>query len=105
MPVWILQAHEFRIIYSRVMPWNVPDNQVNFNFDIRTAGLGEQIACVYDWTYEALNKKQRDRIRGTLLEKVITPVRGDYEFHWWTSSYRCNWTGVCLLFNGHGIFG
>ncbi len=24
MPVWTLQAHEFSIIYSRVMPWNVP---------------------------------------------------------------------------------
>lgn len=95
MPVWISQAHEFPIIYSRVMPWNVPDNQINFNFDIRTASLGEQIACVYDWTYEALNKTQRDRIRGTLLEKVVTPVRGDYEFHWWATSYRCNWTGVC----------
>ncbi|HKK73484.1 MAG TPA: heparinase II/III family protein [Saprospiraceae bacterium] len=95
MPVWVLQAHEFPIIYSRVMPWNVPDNQVNFNFDIRTAGLGESIACVYDWTYEALEDWQRDRIRGALLEKVITPVRGDYEFHWWATSYRCNWTGVC----------
>jgi hypothetical protein len=29
------------------------------------------------------------------LEKVITPVRGDYDFHWWATSYRCNWTGVC----------
>lgn len=95
MPVWVSQAHEFPIIYSRVMPWNVPDNQVNFNFDIRTASLGERMACVYDWTYEALDKAQRDRIRGTLLEKVVTPVRGDYEFHWWATSYRCNWTGVC----------
>lgn len=95
MPVWVSQAHEFPIIYSRVMPWNVPDNQINFNFDIRTATIGEQVACVYDWTYEALDKAQRDRIRGTLLEKVVTPVRGDYEFHWWATSYRCNWTGVC----------
>jgi hypothetical protein len=95
MPVWILQAHEFPIIYSRVMPWNVPDNQVNFNFDIRTATIGEVMSCVYDWTYYALEGWQRDRIRGALLEKVITPVRGDYEFHWWATSYRCNWTGVC----------
>jgi len=95
MPVWILQAHEFPIIYSRVMPWNVPDNQVNFNFDIRTATIGELMSCVYDWTYNALEGWQRDRIRGALLEKVITPVRGDYEFHWWATSYRCNWTGVC----------
>ena len=95
MPVWILQAHEFPIIYSRVMPWNVPDNQVNFNFDIRTASIGEKIGCMYDWTYEVLDDSQRDRIRGALLEKVITPVRGDYEFHWWATSYRCNWTGVC----------
>ncbi|MEL7117914.1 MAG: heparinase II/III family protein [Bacteroidota bacterium] len=95
MPIWILQAHEFSIIYSRVMPWNVKDDQVNFNFDIRTSTLGQSIALVYDWTYSVLTKPQRDRIRGALLEKVITPVRGDYEFHWWATSYRCNWTGVC----------
>lgn len=95
MPVWSYQAHEFSIIYSRVMPWNVPDNQVNFNFDIGSATTGQIIAWVYDWTYPALEQWQRDRIKGALLEKVITPVRGDYEFHWWSTSYRCNWTGVC----------
>ena len=30
--------------------------------------------------YPALNKAQRDRIRGALLEKVITRVRGDLNF-------------------------
>jgi hypothetical protein len=95
MPVWTIQAHEFDIIYSRVWPWNVPDNQVNFNFDIGSAMKGQSISLVYDWTYDALKPEQRDRIKGALLEKVITPVRGDYDFHWWASSYRCNWTGVC----------
>lgn len=95
MPLWTLQAHEFDIIYSRVWPWNVEDDQTNFNFDIGSATTGQIIAWVYDWTYQALEKRQRDRLRGALLEKAITPVRGDYDLHWWASSYRCNWTGVC----------
>jgi len=95
MPTWTHQAHEFDVIYSRVWPWNVPDQQVNFNFDLGSATTGQTLAWIYDWTYHALKKPQRDRLRGALLEKAITPVRGDYEFHWWTSSYRCNWTGVC----------
>ncbi|MEO1452117.1 MAG: heparinase II/III family protein, partial [Bacteroidota bacterium] len=53
------------------------------------------LAWVYDWTFPALDKRQRDRLRGALLEKAITPVRGDYDLHWWASAYRCNWTGVC----------
>ncbi|MEM9983600.1 MAG: heparinase II/III family protein [Bacteroidota bacterium] len=95
LPLWTLQAHEFEIIYSRVWPWNVDDDQVNFNFDLGSATTGQTLAWVYDWTYDALSKPQRDRLRGALLEKAITPVRGDYEFHWWAASYRCNWTGVC----------
>ncbi len=30
-----------------------------------------------------------------LYEKVIAPMRGDYDTHWWASAYRCNWSGVC----------
>lgn len=99
-PSWTMQAHTFPIIYSRIMPWNVPDDQVNFNFDLGNSATGRSLALMYDWTYDALSIPQRDKIRGALLEKVITPVRGDYEFHWWTTSYRCNWTGVC--FSGFG---
>ncbi len=95
MPLWTLQAHEFDIIYSRVWPWNVPDDQVNFNFDIGTATTAQIIAWVYDWTYPALDKPQRARLRNALLEKAITHVRGDYDLHWWATAYRCNWTGVC----------
>lgn len=95
LPTWTWQAHEFPIIYSRVMPWNVPDDQVNFNFDLGNAGTGMYISLVYDWLYPALETAQRDRIRGALLEKVITPVRGDFEFHWWATAYRVNWVGVC----------
>ncbi|MEM9329587.1 MAG: heparinase II/III family protein [Bacteroidota bacterium] len=95
MPFWNHQAHEFDIIYSRVWPWNVADDQVNFSVDIGSATKGQQIGWVYDWIYDVLTKEQRDRIKGALLEKVITPVRGDYDFHWWATSYRCNWTGVC----------
>jgi hypothetical protein len=95
LPTWTMRAHEFPIIYSRVMPWNVPDGQVSFNFDHFNGDAGREMAYVYDWLHPALSQRQRDRIRGALIEKVITPVRGDYEFHWWATAYRCNWCGVC----------
>ena len=103
LTTWTQRAHEFPIIYSRIMPWNVPDDQVNFNFDHYNGDSGRMMAAVYDWLYPALNQAQRDRIRGALLEKVVTPVRGDYEFHWWATAYRCNWCGVCN--SGVGLTG
>lgn len=103
LTTWTLRAHEFPIIYSRIMPWNVPDDQVNFSFDHNNGDTGRMMGTVYDWLYPALNDAQRDRIRGAILEKVVTPVRGDYEFHWWATAYRCNWCGVCN--SGVGIAG
>ncbi len=95
LPSWTFRSHEFPIIYQRIMPWNVDDDQVSFSFDHSNGGSGRQMAAIYDWLYPALTLPQRDRIRGALIEKVITPVRGDYEFHWWATAYRCNWCGVC----------
>jgi len=103
LTTWTQRAHEFPIIYSRIMPWNVPDDQVNFNFDHFNGDSGRMMAAVYDWLYPALTQAQRDRIRGALLEKVVTRVRGDYEFHWWATAYRCNWCGVCN--SGVGLAG
>jgi hypothetical protein len=103
LKTWTQRAHEFPIIYSRIMPWNVPDDQVNFNVDITNCDAARMMAAVYDWLYPALNEAQRDRIRGALIEKVVTPVRGDYEFHWWATAYRCNWCGVCN--SGIGLTG
>ena len=103
LTTWTQRAHEFPIIYSRIMPWNVPDDQVNFNFDHINGDAGRMMAAVYDWLYPALNQAQRDRIRGALIEKVVTRVRGDYEFHWWATAYRCNWCGVCN--SGVGLTG
>ncbi|KPL14023.1 MAG: hypothetical protein AMS26_12205 [Bacteroides sp. SM23_62] len=103
LTTWTQRAHEFPIIYSRIMPWNVPDDQVNFNFDHFNGDAGRMMAAVYDWLYPALSQAQRDRIRGALLEKVVTRVRGDYEFHWWATAYRCNWCGVCN--SGVGLAG
>lgn len=103
LTTWTMRAHEFPIIYSRIMPYNVPDDQVNFNFDHRNGDAGRMMAAVYDWLYPALNEAQRDRIRGALIEKVVTRVRGDYEFHWWATAYRCNWCGVCN--SGVGLTG
>lgn len=98
---WAYRAHEFPIIYSRVWPWNVNDDRVVFSFDIRTGDMAYDLASVYDWLYPALNKRQRDRIRGGLLENAITRVRGNFEYHWWATSYRCNWCGICL--SGLGV--
>lgn len=103
LTTWTQRAHEFPIIYSRIMPWNVPDDQVNFNFDHYNGDAGRMMAAVYDWLYPALTQAKRDRIRGALLEKVVTRVRGDYEFHWWATAYRCNWCGVCN--SGIGLTG
>ena len=103
LTTWTRRAHEFPIIYSRIMPYNVPDDQVNFNFDHYNGDAGRMMAAVYDWLYPGLNEAQRDRIRGALLEKVVTRVRGDYEFHWWATAYRCNWCGVCN--SGVGLTG
>ena len=103
LTTWTQRAHEFPIFYSSIMPWNVPDDQVNFNFDHFNGDSGRMMAAVYDWLYPALNRAQRDRIRGALIEKVITRVRGDYEFHWWATAYRCNLCGVCN--SGVGLAG
>lgn len=103
LTTWTQRAHEFPIIYSRIMPWNVPDDQVNFNFDHYNGDAARMMAAAYDWLYPALDQAQRDRIRGALLEKVVTRVRGDYEFHWWATAYRCNWCGVCN--SGIGLTG
>ena len=103
LTTWTQRPHEFPIIYSRIMPWNVPDDQVNFNFDHINGDAGREMAAVYDWLYPALNEAQRDRIRGALIGKVVTRVRGDYEFHWWATAYRCNWCGVCN--SGVGLTG
>jgi len=103
LPSWTLRAHEFPIIYSRIMPWGVDDDQVCFNFDHVNGDSGRMMAAVYDWLYPALNEAQRDRIRGALLDKVVTTVRGDYEYHWWAWAYRCNWCGVCN--SGVGLAG
>ncbi|MBN1292495.1 MAG: heparinase II/III family protein [Candidatus Latescibacteria bacterium] len=101
MQLWCYRAHEFPIIYSRVWPWNVDDDQVVFNYDIRTGDMARELGLVYDWLYPALDKHQRNRIRGALLAKAITLVRGNWDYHWWASSYRCNWCGIGL--SGLGV--
>ncbi len=99
---WVDRAHDFPIIYNRIWPWNALDDedQVMFNYDIRAGDTAYVMASVYDWLYPALNQYQRDRIRGALLEKAVLLVRGNYDDHWWASSYRCNWCGIC--FSGVG---
>lgn len=92
---WEDRAHQFPIIYSRVMPWNVPDDQVVFNYDLYSGHTAHAIAVVYDWIYNWLDVRKRDRIRGALLEKAILRVRGNWDYHWWAHAYRCNWVAHC----------
>ncbi len=98
---WTYVAHEFPIIYSRVWPTYVDDDQVVFNFDIRVVYMAHYLSAIYDWISPTLTKRQRDRIRGALLEKVILPVRGNYEYHWDANCFACN---HCQLFcSGIGV--
>jgi len=98
---WVDHAHKFDVIYPRVWPWNVPDDQVVFSYDIFAAGKSMAVSTVYDWVYPVLTKEERDKLRNGLLEKAITRVRGNYEFFWWSTAYRCNWSAIC--FSGLGI--
>ena len=95
LETWIQKAHAFENIYGRVWPWGVDDDQVVFTYDHTTGNYGTQIGLIYDWLYPALNKTQRDRIRGALLEKVVLKVRGNYEYQWWATAYKCNWSAIC----------
>jgi len=94
-PTWIHGAHEFPDIYDRVWPWGADDDQAAFGYSQHTDHYVFRMAAVYDWLYPALSLRQRDRIRGALLEKAILRVRGNYEYHWWAAAYRCNWCAVC----------
>jgi len=79
MDTWVMRACQFPKAYPRVSPWNVPDDKVVFTFAIIASDTASDLAAVYDWLYPVLDKAQRDRIRGALLEKAIIQVRGNYE--------------------------
>ena len=91
LPTWVDRALQFPKAYMRISPWNVTDDKVVFHYGIWSAWVSFHMSPVYDWLYPVLTKRQRDRIRGALLEKVITRVRGNWEYHWWSTAYRCNW--------------
>jgi hypothetical protein len=101
MPEWTNSAHEFDIIYPRVWPYNVPDDQVVFSYDINSARTTRLLATVYVCLYPVFTTPERDKIRNGLLEKAITRVRGNYDFFWWSTAYRCNWAAVC--YSGLGV--
>jgi hypothetical protein len=92
---WINSAHYFEIIYPRIWPYGAKDDQVVFTYDITASATTRRLSYVYDWLYTAMTKAQRDRIRSALLEKAITRVRGNYEYHWWNTASKCNWSGIC----------
>ena len=94
-PTWIHSVHEFPDIYDRVWPWGAKDDQAAFGYSQHTDHYVFMMAAVYDWLYPVLSRKERDRIRGALLEKAILRVRGNYEYHWWAAAYKCNWCAVC----------
>jgi hypothetical protein len=98
---WVQGAHMFDVIYSRVWPYNVNDDRVVFTYDITASRISQDLSYVYDWISPVLSKRQRDRIRGALLEKAITRVRGNYEYFWWSTASKCNWSGIC--YTGLGL--
>ena len=95
MRTWVIRACQFAKAYPRVSPWNVPDDKVVFTYAIVASETASDLAAVYDWIYPVMTKTQRDWIRGALLEKAITPVRGNWDYHWWATAYRCNWCTWC----------
>ncbi|MHB9027170.1 MAG: heparinase II/III domain-containing protein [Candidatus Latescibacterota bacterium] len=95
LPTWVHGYHEFPIFYNRVWPWGAKDDQVVFGYAQWSDHIVFRLAASYDWLYPALEDRQRDRIRGALLEKAILRVRGNYDYHWWAAAYRCNWCAVC----------
>lgn len=99
--LWNYRAHEFPIIYSRVWPRGVKDDQTVFTYDIRSGDMASELGTAYDWLYPALSKAERDRIRGALLGNAVLLVRNNYDYHWWATAYRCNWCGIC--FSGFGV--
>ena len=101
MDTWRLSAHCFETLYERVWPYGAKDDQVVFPFDIWVGDAAADLALTYDWIYPALNKAQRDRLRNGLLEQAILRVRNNYEYAWWASAYKCNWSGIC--YNGLGL--
>jgi hypothetical protein len=94
-PTWVHGYHEFPVFYDRVWPWGAKDDEVVFSYAQWSDHVVFRMAVAYDWLYPALSKRERDRIRGALLEKAILRVRGNYDYHWWATAYRCNWCAVC----------
>jgi hypothetical protein len=95
LDTWVGRACQFPKAYWRVSPWNAREDKVVFTYDIYASEITRSMSYVYDWLYPALDKYQRDRIRSALLEKAIVQVRGNYEYHWWATAYRCNWCVWC----------
>jgi hypothetical protein len=94
-PTWVHGYHEFPVFYDRVWPWGARDDEVVFGYAQWSDHVVFRLAAAYDWLYPVLDKRNRDRLRGALLEKAILRVRGNYEYHWWATAYRCNWCVVC----------
>ena len=94
-PIWVDPAHSFDVIYSRVWPFNVPDDRVVFSYGEVETQKVIALAVAYDWIYPVLTKPERDKIRNGLMEKVITSVRGNYNYFWWSTAYKCNWSVLC----------
>ena len=101
MDTWVMRACQYSKAYFRVSPWGARKDKVVFTFAIVASSTAADLAAVYDWLYPALDRIKRDRIRGALLEKAIIQVRGNYEYHWWSTAYRCNWCAWCN--NGLGL--
>jgi hypothetical protein len=95
MPSWVMRFCQFPKAYYRVSPWNVTDDKVVFTFDIISSDTASMIAAVYDWIYPVLTRDERDWIRGGLLKNAILQVRGNYDYQWWSTAYRCNWCAWC----------
>jgi hypothetical protein len=63
--------------------------------DLISAEISFELACAYDWIYDALSGPERARLREVLLRVGLEPIfTASAKNVWWASWYRGNWGAV-----------
>src|SRR5262249_8398827 len=63
--------------------------------DLISAEISFNLACAYDWMYDALSAAERAHLRDVLLRVGLEPTSAASEKNvWWASWYRGNWGAV-----------
>ncbi len=63
--------------------------------DLISAEVSFDLACAYDWMYDALSEAERAHLREVLLRLGLEPIfKASQAEAWWASWYRGNWGAV-----------